>query len=416
MGSKWYIQILSFYLPLVSLVIVYFPVALLFFSAPDDSWMLLNNPNVTSKAFNLEYLFKIIEAKGEIQYSPVNTLYYYLIYQINGYDPYYYHIGSLLVHTLNVYLVFKLSKIILAVLGVTESGTLSYLTCLLWAIHPLNVESVVWISASKVVLFSFFSLLSFYFFLLALNRNIGWYLLLSSTLFLLSCLIKEQALVMPLAMTLYIIFLKRKNELFNWRNRRLVFFLMSIFFVSVLTILISLHFNGSESGYSTPIVNYSIRERLVLSFYCLSFYITSSLVPMNLHFHYPYPFQPGEIIPLRLYLYPLLFILFIVLAFLRLNKEQNSSFNLFSILIFGVQICLFLQVIPLTRSTIMADRYMYLALIPLLWLYLNLINLWANSPGKKKLFYIAYSIYIIIYIVYSHNMVNNWKDLNIGKI
>ena len=63
-----------------------------------------------SSLFNQSY-FKI--AGIEASYRPMATLYYFLIYTIAALDPFYYHLASLLLHTLNAVLVYWLATLIL---------------------------------------------------------------------------------------------------------------------------------------------------------------------------------------------------------------------------------------------------------------------------------------------------------------
>ncbi len=63
-----------------------------------------------SSLFNHSY-FKI--AGLEASYRPVATLSYFLIYTIAELNPFYYHLASLLLHTLNAVLVYWMANLIL---------------------------------------------------------------------------------------------------------------------------------------------------------------------------------------------------------------------------------------------------------------------------------------------------------------
>jgi len=73
-----------------------------------------------------------------------------------------FHALSLIIHLGNVLLVYLLARKILSIQqDFDKRSVLLYagLTALIFGIHPLQVESVSWISASKVLLFSFLTLL-----------------------------------------------------------------------------------------------------------------------------------------------------------------------------------------------------------------------------------------------------------------
>ncbi|MCH5687935.1 hypothetical protein LWM68_28920 [Niabella sp. W65] len=160
----------SIYLILFFTFCAYSPVTAIFFSKPDDPWMLLKSEKVILD-LDWKYIIAIFDPSGEIQYSPLNTLYYSLIYKINGFDPYYFHLSALVLHCVNSLLVYLASKKLLHYFKIGKADVIAYTITFLWSIHPLNVESVVWISASKVLLFGFFTLLSLISFLNGIEKQ-----------------------------------------------------------------------------------------------------------------------------------------------------------------------------------------------------------------------------------------------------
>lgn len=79
------------------------------------------------------------------------VLFSFLI-QINllGSDPFYFHLINILLHLVNVALVFKLSQRLL------KNDFMALSIALLFSIHPLKAESVCWIIQRKDLLFSMF--------------------------------------------------------------------------------------------------------------------------------------------------------------------------------------------------------------------------------------------------------------------
>ena len=112
------------------------------FSKIDDGWMLLSNDFVTS--MTSENILSIFTQPYHAQYSPLNTMYYALIYKFFGYNPNAFHIFNILVHCLNTVLLFILLRKI-ALLGALfkEGGVhIVFVTALIFGIHPMQVESV----------------------------------------------------------------------------------------------------------------------------------------------------------------------------------------------------------------------------------------------------------------------------------
>ncbi len=74
--------------------------------------------------------------------------------QLFGLNPWGHHLTSVLLHALNAGLVFALLQ------QMTGATWRSLLVAALFALHPLRVESVAWVSERKDVLSGFFGLLA----------------------------------------------------------------------------------------------------------------------------------------------------------------------------------------------------------------------------------------------------------------
>src|SRR5690606_17798844 len=147
----------------------------------DDQWMVFQNPMLTYSTIGDFWYSFIYFFHG--QYSPLNQLYYYGIYILAGFDPTAYHLGSLIIHVVNsilVYrLIFGLSSIISDQSNTNRKVGFALASALIFAIHPLQVESVAWISASKVLLYTTFTLLGMLSYLRYKNHAKYRYLLLT---------------------------------------------------------------------------------------------------------------------------------------------------------------------------------------------------------------------------------------------
>ncbi len=98
-------------------------------------------------------------------YSPLTLLTHAIDLRVWGQDGGMHHLLNLLLHSLNVALVYRIAR------GVFSSGLLriapespvfgAFSAALLFAVHPLQVEPVAWISGRKDVLMTFFLLVSF---------------------------------------------------------------------------------------------------------------------------------------------------------------------------------------------------------------------------------------------------------------
>lgn len=152
------------FLPLLlvtACILVYYPILDNDFMYKwDDQWQVLND---YTYIWSWETFVAIFTDFFHGQYSPINQLMYTLLYQLFGVTPIPFHLASLLLHIVNVLLIFGLIRSIIA-FRMPEQKPLAeqvaFCTTLLFAIHPLQVEAVAWISASKILACSLFYLLA----------------------------------------------------------------------------------------------------------------------------------------------------------------------------------------------------------------------------------------------------------------
>lgn len=389
-----------------------------YFIGADDNWMLLNNYYVThTSGYSLDYFVRIFKRIFDIQYSPLNTLYYSLVYKIHGFDAYYYHLFNFVVHLLSAGLVFLLSKRILSLFGYKKAGIISMLTALLWCVHPLNVEPVVWISGSKILWCTLFTLVAILLFMDGVLENALGKMALSVFAFAISFFFKEQALLTPIVLTLLLFVMYRvKGREITPGARKGVAVLALMYASLVPFAMITYAANNIDHSY-IPMDHYSLWQRVVWCFYCLSFYINNLFLPFNLHYHYPYPFSSAQAFPVVYYIYPFIFLSFIVFLIRGAYRSNVFLFYLLCIGIACIEISIELQILPMTRPAIVADRYMYLPSFSLILLCLVLVfdafRKISVTPRIKWVLRLFLFLYVLFLMSYSNQLVDNWKQLNV---
>jgi tetratricopeptide (TPR) repeat protein len=167
----------------------------------DDYGVIVENKHINDfrnslpSFFNDSY-FKI--AGGEASYRPIATLSYFLIHSFAGLNPFYYHLASVVLHTLNVILVYVLISLLL------KDRFKALLAALLFACHPVLTEAVDCIAFNEDLLAAFFILLAFILYVKAVDkRPAGSAHLLSLFFFFCSLLSKEMAISLPALILLY---------------------------------------------------------------------------------------------------------------------------------------------------------------------------------------------------------------------
>lgn len=121
----------------------------------------------------------------------------YTSYSLGQLDPAYYRVMNIFFHLATVVGIYAL------VLLVIESSIIAFCSALLFAVHPILVESVVWISSLTYPQYSFFVLCSIIFYIVGKKNHRPVYSILFFISFILSVLSSEKALVLPIILCMY---------------------------------------------------------------------------------------------------------------------------------------------------------------------------------------------------------------------
>jgi tetratricopeptide (TPR) repeat protein len=167
----------------------------------DDYAVIVENKHIKDLSKNLPSFFnnsyfKI--AAGESSYRPVATLSYYIIYSLAGLNPFFYHLSSVLLHTLNVIMVYLWFCLL-------PGGRFrALLAGLLFACHPALTEAVDCIAFNEDLLSAFFFLLALILYVKNVDKgaaSAGYFL--SLVCFLCGLLSKEMAITLLPIILLY---------------------------------------------------------------------------------------------------------------------------------------------------------------------------------------------------------------------
>ncbi|MBC8283920.1 MAG: tetratricopeptide repeat protein [Nitrospinae bacterium] len=182
----------------------------------DDERHIILNPNIDNSSFYLNTNY--------ITYRHINNLTFALNYKWGQHDPFGYHLFNLLLHIFTVMLVFFVSLI--TVKNSTEWGEqaalkIAAVTALLFGLHPIQTETITYISGRPgglAAFFFFFSLLMFQLGGLKKGRIPGFiFYILSLLTFFIAVLCKEVVVILPVILLLFDICLM-KGE--NWKTFR----------------------------------------------------------------------------------------------------------------------------------------------------------------------------------------------------
>lgn len=130
----------------------------------DDAVVVFNNPSL--QHFDLPSVLNLFSSFDWGSYVPLSRLSLMLDYAMWGNNPFGFHLTNLVLHAWNAALVFAIARWLMkeaagSDLPVKKSLDLAaVIAALLYALHPLRVESVAWASERRDVLAGFFVLLT----------------------------------------------------------------------------------------------------------------------------------------------------------------------------------------------------------------------------------------------------------------
>ena len=170
----------------------------------DDKPQIVNNPLIRTwaavpRAFVSDLWYHA--TRNQLYYRPLFTTWSTLNYSLFGLKPWGWHLGAIVAHILAVFAVFVLAR----KLGL-EYWTAA-LSALLFAVHPVHIECVAWVSAASDSLVTFFFALSFAAFLNSRSpENGSWVSWRVASLFLLACalLTKEMGVTLCAMVAIYV--------------------------------------------------------------------------------------------------------------------------------------------------------------------------------------------------------------------
>jgi tetratricopeptide (TPR) repeat protein len=364
----------------------------------DDHVYLLDNHYI--KDFSPSGVKAIFSTFYAANYHPLTTLSWLVEYRLFGLNPLGYHLSNLAFHLLNTMLAFHL---ILLLTGKKETSTI---VALFFAIHPLHVETVSFLSQRKDLLYTSFYLASLISYVHHIKGTSKCACSIASLLFfLLSLLSKSMAVTLPVLLLLIDYYRERP---FTWRSvySKTPFFILSLVF-GITAIL-------SQKAYGAIIdlPAYSVLERVFLASYACVFYILKLFAPFDLSAMHYYPARSASgVLPLEYYLAPVVIIL-VIWGVFKTGKFRREL--VFGLGFYLITISLVLQVIPV-GSAIVAERYTYVPYLGLFFIIgqfysATAANTWRFARKMKPVLLSVLIGYAVLFSVTTWHRNKVWKN------
>ncbi|HVW67276.1 MAG TPA: tetratricopeptide repeat protein [Candidatus Peribacteraceae bacterium] len=358
------------------------------FAPVDDYHLIVQNLAIRDMSWDgWKQMFTMFDPE---LYIPLTFLSFKIEALIAGMNPLLFHLDNLLLHIANVLLA---AWIITRLSGSRLAG---WCAALIFAAHPLDAETVTWISARKDLLATLFTLLSMVFIMKSIDREDRRFWILSVVFFVLALLSKISVVLLPLFIIAMLL-----RERFTFKSASVM--LAPYVVASVALGIIAVPGKGGVLTSTPPL------DRIVLTGYALSLSIGHFFIPARLALYYVLPTINATTIIIALF--PLLLIAAAVLLW---KKLPLFSIGIAWFFVFILPTVLNIQTdVQSSGLTFASDRYLYLPMIGLLIALIGIIRMirhLLDDIVARWSTMIATAIMLLIFIQLARAQVATWSD------
>jgi Flp pilus assembly protein TadD len=305
--------------------------------------------NETIQGITVEHLRDAFTRFYVGNYAPFHIISYMIDYTLWGLRPSGFIFSNLLIHAVNGILFYLL------LFRMTRRSVLGFLAAFIFLFHPVQVESVAWISQRKNLLAMFFFLSSFHFYIS--YRTTGklkskFFYASSIMAFILALLSKSVTVILPLVLLLYDLCYHENSSRKSWMTNKIPFL-----FAAGAALLVALRSQLPENEGGR--ISYAIEGPLGV------FYTMLTVLPQ----YFKIIFWPTELS--AMYMPPMkvridsavawsaLFVVLLVVLGFYLYRKRKELFFWYAL--FFVGLLPVSQIVSIV--TLMNDRYLYFPLL-----------------------------------------------------
>lgn len=381
------------YLVIIIVGLILYSWTILFdFSYFDDNVLILDNYHIISNPSNLGKLFTedVFFSDNNFYYRPLLNLSLMFDAQISGIYPWFYHFSNVFFHILAAILLL----LVLQKLGASKLRALWL--ALFFLIHPALVQAVAWIPGRNDSLLAIFILSCFLFFLKFLESPRILNYLMTLFFFALALFTKEAAVIIPVVIGVYYLFLSVKkiaiNDIFMF-----IFGGLSIIFFWVM--MRQLAIDGELGGLWTVFISFLYNAPAIL-------------ISLG-KFLFPFDLSIMPILKETSAWYGIFTVL--IFVYLALTKKIKKAWLMFGLVWF------LLFLLPSFVSPnpeefyylLLLEHRLYLPFLGLVFIFIdfNVINLSNKDNFKfKKINNAILVVVLLIFITLSFNHLPNFKN------
>lgn len=374
----------------------------------DDLPLYINNNHFPSNN-PFQNIITFFVPKSSEMYIPVTYIFWSVLAFLSGseFNPAIFHFFNILVHILNGVIIFFILKFIF------REQLLSLFGALYFAVHPIQVEAVSWVSELRGLLAGLFGFLAIYSYLLYYEKKIVFeyngkyqrtdigdkftskskFWIFTGVLLILSVLSKPSGVVFPFI--IFIIDLMLIKDNFIGTIKRTWIFILLIIPVFVLTL-----FSETESKTDLSV---NILSRPLIFLDSIGFYIKQIIFPLDLAANYGR--TPTFVLnnPISLMVHIILSITSLLIFLFKKNKKLLYGYLIFIIGFLPVSglVTFYYQL----YSTV-SDRYLYFSMLGVSIVFAGLIS----EIKKQNTRNIFSATYLLVLIIVTFSQLPVWKD------
>lgn len=325
-------------------------------------------------------------------WHPITTLTYLVGWQLWGFDPASDHFFDIILHAINVVVLFLLVR------KLTGALWRSALVAALFALHPMRVESVTWIAERKDLLSAFFFFLTIWVYVDWVKQRRPWRYVLLSLMFVLGLLSKPMVVTLPFVLLLLDYWPLKRSKVAVWKLvlEKIPLFALSAIF-SVLTYIVQ-----QRAGSIAQLERWAFDQRLANALISYWRYIEKFIWPSHLSPLY-LPSAHPSILWVSI---AALMLVAVSIAILLRAPKSNVSTGWFWYLGMLVPVIGIIQV----GSQSMADRYSYLPFIGLYFIIVwTVFDAVRKSTMRHALVLVSF-LSLGVYAFEAHRQIAVWQN------
>ncbi len=379
----------------------------------DDYHVIVSNPAIKNPANIKQFFFDpqlgssiFKETSG---YRPLLMISFALNYLIGGLDTFGFHILNFLIHILCAILVFSITFFFFQItynvkeLNQNRYKWVALSAALIFSLHPIQVESVTYITGRSSSLTALFFLISFWTYLQFSISGKVYNLLTSIFTFALALLVKESAVTLILILILFNILFPLSRTL----NSR-IYTLSPYLFIMALYISLRLYLFDTLMYSSQPLRPFY--DNILTQFKAWVHALGILILPLNLNVDYDIPISHSILESEVLFS---IFILISIILLIWTVSKYCRPIGFFA-LWFAVNLAPTSSVIPL--EDIITDRWLYLPSVGfaiivtfgLEWIYMKKIYL---RPRAVRWFFLFLTALLIEFYAFQTVLRNfTWRS------